>query len=316
MRFGGASRVPYGLVLTVAALLVGCATAQAAAPRCFGAAARDPAKPCTNAKLRLTVTPTPEDAVLEASAACAPVTSKLPPARCLFGTAAGQARQTVALIGDSHAVHWRAALQHVFKVHRWRGVTLYRSQCPYTGARTSLPEPDGSECERFKRDTLAYLTAHPEIDTIVMSANTGAVVVVPSGQDRFEAKTNGYTAAYAGLPASVEHVLVLRDPPHNRASTNACVARAVERRKPPGTTCQVPVATALAPDPAVEAARRLGDPRVQTIDLTPFMCDSADCFPVIGGALVHKDVGHLSTTFSTTLGPYLLRELNAHMAEW
>src|SRR5690349_12226148 len=169
MRFGGASRVPYGLVSTVAAVLVGCATAHAAAPRCFGAAARDPAKPCTNAKLRLSVTPTPEDAVLEASAACAPVTSKVAPARCLFGTPARSARQTVALIGDSHAVHWRAALQHVFNVHRWRGVTLYRSQCPYTGARTSLPEPDGGECEQFKRDTFDYLSTHPEIDTIVVS---------------------------------------------------------------------------------------------------------------------------------------------------
>jgi hypothetical protein len=316
MRFGGASRVPYGLVLTVAALLVGCATAHAATPRCFGAAARDPLKPCTNAKLRLSVTPTPEDAVLEASAACAPVTSKVAPARCLFGTPAARARQTVALIGDSHAVHWRAALQHVFKAHRWRGVTLYRSECPYTAARAGLPEPRGSECEQFKRDTLAYLTAHPAIDTIFVSGNTGAGIVVPSGQDRFETKTAGYMTAYSNLPASVRHVIVLRDPPHNRASTNACVARAVERRKPPGTTCQVPVTTALAPDPATEAATRLNVPRVQTIDLTPFMCDAAACFPVIGGALVHKDIGHLSTTFSTTLGPYVLRELNSRMAEW
>jgi hypothetical protein len=316
MRLGGASRVPYGLVSTVAALLVACATAHAATPRCFGAAARDARKPCTNGTLRLSVTPAPEDAVLEASAACAPVTSKEGPSRCLFGTPSKQARQTVALIGDSHAVHWRAALRHELKVRRWRGVTLYRSQCPYTVARTSLAGPDGADCERFKRDTLAYLTAHPEISTIFVSGNTGAGVVVPSGQDRFEVKTNGYAAAYSGLPASIRHVIVLRDPPHNRATTNACVARAVARRKPAGTACQVPIATALAPDPAVEAAERLNTPRVQTIDLTPFMCDSANCFPVIGGALVHKDVGHLSTTFSTTLGPYVLRELTARMAEW
>jgi hypothetical protein len=316
MRFGGASRVPYGLVSVVAAVLVACATAHAATPRCFGAAARDASKPCTNAKLELSVTPAPEDAVLEASAACAPVSSKVAPSRCLFGTAARRARQTVALIGDSHAVHWRAALQHVFRVRRWRGVTLYRSQCPYTGARTTLPEPDRSECEQFKRDTFAYLGAHPEISTIFVSGNTGAGVVVPGGQDRFEAKTNGYVAAYSGLPPSVRHVIVLRDPPHNRATTNACVARAIERREPAGTACQVPVATALAPDPAVEAAKRINTPRVQTIDLTPWMCDSANCFPVIGGALVHKDVGHLSTTFSKTLGPYVLRELNARMAEW
>jgi hypothetical protein len=302
--------------LTLAAVLVACATAHAAGPRCFGAAARDPERTCRNPALKLSVTPSPDDALLEASAACAPVTAKVGPPRCLFGTPAKKARRTVALIGDSHAVHWRAALQHVFKVRRWRGVTLYRSQCPYTGARTSLPEPDGSQCEQFKRDTLAYLTAHPEIDTIFLSGNTGAGVVVPKGQERLEAKTAGYEAAYNGLPASIRHVLVLRDPPHNRSSTNACVARAIEARKAPGTACQVPIATALAPDPAIAAAERLGSPRVQTIDLTPFMCDARNCFPVIGGALVHKDVGHLSTTFSRTLGPYVLRDLTLRMAEW
>jgi hypothetical protein len=306
----------YGLAVTAVAMLLAVAPAHSAGPRCFGAAARDPDRACTNPALKRSVTPTPEDALLEASAACAPVTSKVGPARCLFGTAADDARKTVALIGDSHAVHWRAALQHVFKVRRWRGVTLYRSQCPYTGARTSLPEPDGSECERFKRDTLAYLTAHPEINTIFVSGNTGAGVVVPKGGDRFEAKTAGYLAAYEGLPASIRHVIVLRDPPHNRPSTNACVARAMEARKAPGTACQVPIATALAPDPAVEAARRLNSPRVQIIDMTPFMCDSRHCFPVIGGALVHKDTGHISTTFSKTLGPYVLRELKRRMAEW
>jgi hypothetical protein len=316
MRRGGASRVPYGLLVAVAAVLLACATAHAAGPRCFGAAARDPDRRCANPALTRSVTPTPDEAVLEASAACAPVTSKVGPARCLFGTSADKARRTVALIGDSHAVHWRAALQHVFKVRRWRGVTLYRSQCPYTGARTNLAEPDRSACEQFKRDTLAYLTAHPEIETIFVSGNTGAGVVVPDGQDRFEAKTAGYVAAYTGLPASVKHVIVLRDPPHNRPSTNACVARAVQARKALATACQVPIATALAPDPAVEAAKRLNVPRVQTIDLTPFMCDARHCFPVIGGALVHKDVGHLSTTFSRSLGPYVLRELKLRMAEW
>ena len=109
MRIGGTSRVPYGFAVTLAAVFVACTTAHAASPRCFGAAARDPQKPCTNPALKLTVTPKPDDAVLEASAACAPVASKVAPARCSFGTAKRDARQTVALIGDSHAVHWRAA---------------------------------------------------------------------------------------------------------------------------------------------------------------------------------------------------------------
>jgi hypothetical protein len=52
-------------------------------------------------------------------------------------------------------------------------------------------------------------------------------------------------------------------------------------------------------------------PRVRAIDMTDFMCDSRRCFPVVGGVLVHKDVGHLTRAFSTTLGPYLLRAADA-----
>lgn len=297
-------------------VFVASATASAATPRCFGAAARAPGKPCENPALRLAVTPTPEDALLESSAPCAPVKSVTAPSRCTFGVPKARAVATVALVGDSHAVHWRAALEHVFRVRRWRGVTLYRSQCPFTAARTSLPEPDGSACQQWKLDTLAYLRQHPEIGTIFVSGNTGAGVVVPAGQNRFEVKTAGYMTAWDELPASIAHVIVLRDPPHNRETTAACVQRAIERRTPAGTACQVPVKVALAPDPALEAAKRLASARVQAIDLTRFMCDAANCFPVIGGALVHKDVGHISRTFSTTLGPYLLREVDARMAQW
>jgi SGNH domain (fused to AT3 domains) len=292
------------------------ASANAATPRCFGAASRAPGTPCVNPALARSVTPTPDDALLEPSAACTPVKSVVAPSRCTFGVSKARAVATVALVGDSHAVHWRAALEHVFRVHRWRGITLYRSQCPFTAARTSLPEPDGSGCQQWKLQTLAWLQQHPEIGTIFVSGNTGAGVVVPTGQDRFEVKTAGYMTAWSSLPASIAHVLVLRDPPHNRQSTAACVRRAIAKREPAGTTCEVPIAAALAPDPASEAAKRLNTPRVQAIDLTPFMCDSKHCFPVIGGALVHKDVGHISATFSTTLGPYLLREVDTRMAQW
>jgi hypothetical protein len=301
-------------VVTLFAALT--ATANAATPRCFGAASRAPDKPCVNPALKHSVTPTPDDAVLEPSAACTPVKSDVPPSRCAFGVSKTRAVATVALVGDSHAVHWRAALEHVFRVHRWRGITLYRSQCPFTAARTSLPEPDGSGCQQWKLQTLAWLQQHPEIGTIFVSGNTGAGVVVPSGQNRFEVKTAGYMTAWNSLPATIGHIIVLRDPPHNRQTTAACVQRAIAKREPAGTTCEVPIATALAPDPALEAAKRLNTPRVQAIDLTPFMCDAENCFPVVGGALVHKDVGHISATFSTTLGPYLLREIDTRVAQW
>ena len=50
--------------------------------------------------------------------------------------------------------------------------------------------------------------------------------------------------------------------------------------------------------------------------LTSFMCGPRTCPPVVGGALVLKDTNHLSLTFATTLGPYLLRRVDALSAGW
>jgi hypothetical protein len=40
--------------------------------------------------------------------------------------------------------------------------------------------------------------------------------------------------------------------------------------------------------------------------MTRYFCNATSCPPVIGGALVQKDLHHLSVVFVRTLGPYLL----------
>jgi hypothetical protein len=51
-------------------------------------------------------------------------------------------------------------------------------------------------------------------------------------------------------------------------------------------------------------------PKDVVIDLTPFFCSSKQCFPVVGGVLVHKDQDHLTQNFSRTLGPYIGRAVD------
>jgi hypothetical protein len=55
----------------------------------------------------------------------------------------------------------------------------------------------------------------------------------------------------------------------------------------------------------------MGSRRVRLVDLTRFFCDARRCFPVIGGVLVNKDVTHVTAVFGATLGPYLLRQVDA-----
>ncbi len=69
--------------------------------------------------------------------------------------------------------------------------------------------------------------------------------------------------------------------------------------------CALPRERGLTPDPLAAVKR----PRVRVIDLTSRFCDAARCFPVLGGAYVYKDDDHMNRIFSTTLGPYVLREL-------
>jgi hypothetical protein len=274
-----------------------------ASVRCYGAAARDPAHPCFNAKLRYRVDPRPALAARERGAPCArqPVDGFAAP--CAFGVPEPTAQREFALIGDSHAAHWRTALARVAAAERWRGFAVTRNGCPFSSARRSFAQPAAVECTRFAHDVADWLAHHPAVDTVFVAEETSAA-------EPFADAVQGYLDAWRTLPASVQRVVVLRDTPTARAGVLGCVSRAMRRHRAPGPACAQPVAAALAPDPAVAAAAQEGSPRFETIDLTRFFCDPADCFPVVGGVLVYLDQNHLTPRFAGTLAPYLRRAID------
>src|SRR4051794_26688064 len=272
-----------------------------AAALCFGAAARDAEVPCTN-RTR-TVTPSPARARTLPNSPCRSITAGPPPV-CHFGVADGA--ETVALVGDSHAGHWRAAFEQVATAKGWNAVSITRSSCPLQKALRDLREPRRTQCRRFKADVFAWFAAHPEVRTVFVSGLSGGSGVVPGrGQSRFEASVQGYLDAWAALAG--RRIVVLRDTPRFRGDTDVCITRALRHRRRPGTACGVPRSFSLVRDPAVAAARRSGR---EVLDLTPFFCD-ARCYPVIGGALVVRDANHMTGTYSATLGPYVLRALDS-----
>lgn len=299
------------LGLTVAALALSAAVdaGSAGRPRCFGAASRDQQHPCTNPKLRSVVIPLPADALNAPNAPCDPVNSE-PPYRCSFGSPAEDAAGTVGLYGDSHATHWRSALQTVVARNRWAGISVTRSSCPFTRATPLIPQPERTHCVEWNRQVVQFTEDHPEITTVVVSQHRGHVVA-PKGANTREVQIRGYIAAWKALPATVTHVIVIRDTPYDRGHTGECIMQARKRGDDIGEVCAVPRSKALKADPAAIAARRMAGTRVDLVDLTPFFCGPQLCYPVVGGALVHKDITHMSLTFGTTLGPYLLRRINA-----
>jgi hypothetical protein len=272
-----------------------------AAPRCFGAAARDPWAPCENPSLRTTVTPTPAQALLTPNAPCRLTQIDALVSPCLFGLDGGE---PFALIGDSHAEHWRAALEVVAQAKRWRGISMTQPGCALN-ARTPRLHTRAltRDCERWLRGVRSWLAGHPEVHTLFVSAHaTTRYAGDPAA---------GFRLAWRRLPASVRRVYVLRDVPGAVGPEADCVSRLARRKRPAGARCAQPRASALPPDPEAVAARAGADRRVRLLDLTALMCTSDTCPAVIGGVLVRKDGDHITRAFSATLGRFVLRAIRS-----
>jgi SGNH domain (fused to AT3 domains) len=317
------SRKRRGATVALTAALAACgvaaagtagASSRATYPPCFGAASRDPVHRCENRKLKLVVLPTPSEALIVPDAPCTPI--EAPISMCTFGVSPAAATRTIALIGDSHAAHWRAALEVAARRLRWSGISITQSSCPFTRGVATAPEPKRAQCVEWNRAVLQWFAGHPEVSTMVISDHPGPDKALP-GQSPMAALVAGITSAWDALPATVTHIIVIRDVPFIKEDTLACVERAIARREDAGLTCAVPRGQALHRDPDVVAAERWRSPRVQVVDLTHFFCDSAQCYPVVGGALVYRDYyDHLTRVFSRTLGPFLLDQIERLTASW
>jgi hypothetical protein len=282
-----------------------------AGPPCFGAAARDPAKPCENPDLRDSVTPLPAQAKAVADPYCDKRERSRLITACGFGAAPADAARTFALVGDSHAANLKTALAVVTLAKRWRGVSIVRNSCPATKGTPILPTPTGSKrCLDWNRQVRAWLAAHREVDTVILTAHRGARVKQTGGQSATDAVRAGYRDEISALLALGKRVVVVRDPPSSSHVQMDCTTTAIAAGLPAARTCALDRAFALRPDDVVLAARGLRSTQVRIIDLTRYFCDATRCFSVIGGVLVRHDATHLTLTFAATLGPFLVRALD------
>jgi hypothetical protein len=273
-----------------------------AGPRCFGAASRNPNARCSNPALRRAVIPTPREAKRTPNAFCSSGDRVGMVSACRFGVSEALATTTMAVVGDSHAQHWRGALEVVAQEKRWHGLSITRAGCPLTMAKPILPGKNATRnCHLWLLQVRDWFTRHPEVSTVVVAAHAGART---TGRTR-----NGYRAAWNALPASVRHIIVLRDTP-SIGKVSGCIRRAVTKRRRPGPACAVSRRRGLRRDDHFAAARSTAAKRVSAIDMTRFFCSASKCLPVIGGALVHKEGEHMTRVFAGTLGRFLLGRIN------
>src|SRR5215211_4686957 len=147
MRVSGSPAQALLLGATVLLFALVAAPPAGAAARCYGAAARDFEHPCSNPRLLKAVAPRPIAALLETDAPCDPFDRAWPISVCWFGVAASEAPPRVTLVGDSHATHWRPAVNVLARAKGWRAASVARTSCPFTlGVSTTLPPRRSKAC--------------------------------------------------------------------------------------------------------------------------------------------------------------------------
>ena len=290
--------------LTLAALiLIGVASAAAAdKPRCYGAASRDPQKPCSNPNLRLKVTPTPNQALLRPNSICNRLHVEDLVRTCWWGARAKDSKTTVALVGDSHASAWRAVLSPIGKKRKWRGISNTLTSCAFSTVVSLTPKSRADECRDWNEQTVAWFGRHPEVTTLIV---VSATIPTPG----FETQVQGFREQWKRLPDTVENIIVIRDNPRMQPDTPPCIYEAMADKVPAGPACARKRSTSLPKDPPTTAARRMNSKRIHVIDMSRYFCDATRCPPVIGGVLVYKDLTHITSEYGKTLAPYLEREI-------
>lgn len=235
---------------------------------------------------------------------------------CVLGDP--DARTTVAVIGDSHAGHWRAAFDEAARRADLRLIFRWRSSCP------SLDVPIGDvrgvqdpECETFRHGTMRLLEeARPEAVLISNAYGYYDRIFGPGGRSltpdrQREAWRRGLTDQVEQLRDWGIHVGIVLDNPRMTFDPTACLGRLT--RTP--SECSQTLATAHS---LIAELREVTDQVVDDLAIDPALdvdraiCPDGVCRPVDArGIPVYQDQTHLSRSWTMTQVPRVVEVLSA-----
>lgn len=215
--------------------------------------------------------------------------------RCIYGDES--APTDVALIGDSHAMHFVPALRNVAERRGWRLVVFARPGCPIARVRFS------KRCDDWRRAMLRRIRGELQPELVIASTAT-RYRVIRRGRRIGRLKSRRYVIwglrrTFRGLRARRIRVTALRGTPRAPGDMPSCV---LEHRDDPGA-CAFELPRRWPFASVVRAARKLGGVRL----LEPLwaVCPDRICPAVTdSGILVYRDRHHLTATFVETLAPW------------
>jgi hypothetical protein len=278
---------------------VAAAVARGDSAPCVGAAALADRRDCPLAVTADAKTPVVKaDAPWAPLAGCAGVPGAPDLRRCYWGT--GEPAKTVALIGDSHAEHWRRALAVVAKKNNWAFLEAYSSGCPANYGSSVVFEGrarSGDVCRTWTHKITAELQQQRP-SMVITTAYSRMNKYDPPGSG-----PQGFVDVWRDWQKFAT-VVALGDIPSTGGRHGP---QCLSIHTGDALACSTPRQVAVVDDDlrkAVRVTKSSGQP-VKLVDLTRYFCDQTTCYAVVGGVPVYYDYDHMTNQFATSLAPYL-----------
>ncbi len=280
-------------------------------PACVGAAAVQPdGSICSNPTFAGVVIPpvdlAAQDTMVHAYPKCPGETQGSSEARiCALGDTTSKIK--VALVGDSHANQYAAALDVIGKQQHWSVDVIAKGGCPLTYAQRVQNAPLTAACEKWVGAVVTYLDKH-DYKLIVISMKSGVEWHSKANYPTEPTPIAGTKQLLEDISATRIPVIYIKDNPKPLGSMEQCLS--ATQGKNPGK-CAVARANAFEDEPALTAITQINIPLITVANFDDVFCGKTECLPIIGNVVVYRDDNHLTNTFVKTLAPRLAAILTA-----
>ena len=222
---------------------------------------------------------------------------------CRFGPV--DAKTTIVLVGDSHAMVYSSPIRRVAKSKGWRLTTMTKTACvPLLGIHIPRQrEIDGGRtCRAWRRNVIAKLNANPP-DLIILAHSDSYKLLEFRGrpipkEDFPRTWRLGLKQTLSALP-STSRVLVMGDVPRNLSDPRKCL------KQNPGNISACVSPKEPSSKRKIESALRDGARAKGASFRTLYakICSYEPCPLVQGNLMMWRDMTHLTDTFVTKLQP-------------
>ncbi|WP_029348938.1 acyltransferase family protein [Bosea sp. 117] len=220
---------------------------------------------------------------------------------CGFGRPESENPLRIALIGDSHAGMWGAAL-----IEMARDIPLHvkgylASSCAATlddaSFATYLTPERRPGCVKWRKAAINAVANDPSIDVVVVSGNAYNQARSFANGTWAEDDGQGFADAWRQFLAAGKRVVVMDDVPELPERLPDCLARTAASDDPCSYPAQrIPHETVFA-----RAAAKIADDRFHFVRMRDVFCDEQKCHAVIGGIPAYMDGDHISAPLVRSL---------------